>query len=174
MKKSSSSDRSGSSPPSACCPRMGNPCALAAGRLISWLRSLSAPARRSRAWPGTVVEGAALSVHVAALSKALGDGSAGKRYIATLSGRGYALIAPVTGENAKSAAGCFAQAAEMAHEQGALFWELRVALSLARLLRGHGRSADAMGILRPVYDRFTEGFNTADLREAKNLLEELA
>jgi len=114
MKKSSSSDRSGSSPPSACCPRMGNPCALAAGRLISWLRSLSAPARRSRAWPGTVVEGAALSVHVAALSKALGDGSAGKRYIATLSGRGYALIAPVTGENAKSAAGCFAQAAEMA------------------------------------------------------------
>jgi len=62
----------------------------------------------------------------------------------------------------------------MAHEQGALFWELRVALSLARLLRGHGRSADAMGILRPVYDRFTEGFNTADLREAKNLLEELA
>jgi len=48
---------------------------------------------------------------------------------------------------------------EMAREQGALFWELRVALSLARLLRGQGRSADAVGILQPVYDRFiTEGF----------------
>jgi predicted ATPase len=62
----------------------------------------------------------------------------------------------------------------MAREQGALFWELRVALSLARLLRGQGRSADAMGILQPVYDRFTEGFATADLEQAKNLLEQLA
>ena len=53
-----------------------------------------------RAWPGTVVEEAALRVHVAALRKALGDGRAGKRYIANLSGRGYAFIAPVTRENA--------------------------------------------------------------------------
>jgi predicted ATPase len=62
----------------------------------------------------------------------------------------------------------------MAREQGALFWELRIALSLARLLRGQSRSADAMGILQPVYDRFTEGFATADLQQAKNLLEQLA
>ena len=62
----------------------------------------------------------------------------------------------------------------MAREQGALFWELRIAISLARLLRGQGRSADAVGILQPVYDRFTEGFDTADLREARSLLEELA
>src|SRR5215469_7286325 len=54
----------------------------------------------ARAWPGTVVEEAALRVHVAALRKALGDGRAGKRYIANLSGRGYAFIAPVTPENA--------------------------------------------------------------------------
>ena len=60
----------------------------------------------------------------------------------------------------------------MAREQGALFWELRIALSLARLLRGQGRSADAVEILQPVYDRFTEGFDTADLREASSLLEE--
>ena len=59
-------------------------------------------------------------------------------------------------------------------EQGALSWELRVALSLARLLRGQGRSAEAVGILRPVYDRFTEGFATADLQQAKCLLEQLA
>ena len=62
----------------------------------------------------------------------------------------------------------------MAREQGALSWELRVALSLARLLRGQGRSADAIGILQPVCDRFTEGFATLDLREAKKLLEKLA
>jgi predicted ATPase len=59
----------------------------------------------------------------------------------------------------------------MAREQGALSWELRVALSLARLLRDQGRSADAVAILRPVYDRFTEGFGTADLQRAKKLLE---
>jgi predicted ATPase len=62
----------------------------------------------------------------------------------------------------------------MAREQGALFWELRVALSLARLLRGQGRSAEAMGILQPVYGRFTEGFGTADLQAAKGLLQQLA
>jgi predicted ATPase len=61
----------------------------------------------------------------------------------------------------------------MAREQGALFWELRVALSLARLLRDQGRSADAVEILQPVYDRFTEGFATADLRSARALLDAL-
>ena len=61
----------------------------------------------------------------------------------------------------------------MAREQCALFWELRVALSRARLLRGQGRSADARGILQPVYDRFTEGFETTDLKAAKALLDAL-
>src|SRR6516165_5250292 len=56
----------------------------------------------ARAWPDTVVEEAALRVHVAALRKALGDGRAGKRYIANDAGRGYAFIAPVTRENASS------------------------------------------------------------------------
>ncbi|MBV8132060.1 MAG: winged helix-turn-helix domain-containing protein [Alphaproteobacteria bacterium] len=57
-----------------------------------------------RVWPGTVGEEAALRVHVAALRKALGDGRAGRRYIANHPGRGYAFIAPVTRENALSAA----------------------------------------------------------------------
>jgi predicted ATPase len=61
----------------------------------------------------------------------------------------------------------------MAREQGALIWELRVALSLARLWRDQGRSADALGILQPVYDRFTEGFDTTDLSTAKALLDAL-
>src|SRR5215469_8791507 len=57
----------------------------------------------ARAWPDTVVEEAALRVHVAALRKALGDGRAGRRYIANDPGRGYAFIAPVAHENALSA-----------------------------------------------------------------------
>ena len=55
-----------------------------------------------------------------------------------------------------------------------MFWELRVALSLARLLHSQERSADAVGILQPVYDCFTEGFSTADLVAAKQLLDDLA
>jgi predicted ATPase len=88
--------------------------------------------------------------------------------------KGEVLLRQTSNQAVQAAADCFAQAAEMAREQGALFWELRVALSLARLLRGQGRSADAMGILQPVYDRFTEGFATADLQQAKSLLEQLA
>jgi predicted ATPase/DNA-binding winged helix-turn-helix (wHTH) protein len=88
--------------------------------------------------------------------------------------KGEVLLRQTSNQAVQSAADCFSQAAEMAREQGALFWELRVALSLARLLRGQGRSAEAMGILQPVYDRFTEGFATKDLREAKALMEQLA
>src|ERR1700758_2278098 len=57
----------------------------------------------ARAWPDTVVEEAALRVHVAALRKALGDSRAGNRYIANHVGRGYAFITPVTRESAPSA-----------------------------------------------------------------------
>jgi len=88
--------------------------------------------------------------------------------------KGEVLLRQTSNQAVQAAADCFAQAAEMAREQAALFWELRIAISLARLLRGQGRSADAVGILQPVYDRFTEGFDTADLREARSLLEELA
>ena len=66
----------------------------------------------------------------------------------------------------------FRQSLDWAGLQGALSWELRAATSLARLRRGQGRSADASAILQSVYDRFTEGFDTADLIEAKRLLDE--
>jgi predicted ATPase len=49
---------------------------------------------------------------------------------------------------------------------------LRAATSLARLLRKQGRPADAIACLQPIYDRFTEGFGTADLIAAKQLLDE--
>jgi predicted ATPase len=67
----------------------------------------------------------------------------------------------------------FVQALDVAGRQGALSWELRAATSLARLWRDQGRKADAYGLLAPVYDRFTEGFETADPKAAKALIDEL-
>ena len=64
----------------------------------------------------------------------------------------------------------FRQALDWARRQGALSWELRAAISLARLWRNQARSKGARELLAPVYDRFTEGFDTADLRAAKALL----
>jgi predicted ATPase len=68
---------------------------------------------------------------------------------------------------------CFSQAAQIAREQGALFWELRVALSVARLRVSQGRHHEARASLVSVYDRFTEGFATADLQAARTMLEGL-
>jgi predicted ATPase len=74
---------------------------------------------------------------------------------------------------AGSAEAHFRQALDEAREHGSLSWELRAATSLARLLRDEGRSADAIACLQAIYDRFTEGFSTADLIAAKRLLEDL-
>jgi class 3 adenylate cyclase/predicted ATPase len=62
----------------------------------------------------------------------------------------------------------------IAEEQGAKLWELRAAVSLARLRRDQGRRSEARDLLAPVYGWFTEGFDTPDLKEAKALLDELA
>ena len=61
----------------------------------------------------------------------------------------------------------------IAREQGAKLWELRAAVSLARLWGDRGRRGEARALLMPVYGWFTEGFDTADLKEAKALLDEL-
>jgi len=68
---------------------------------------------------------------------------------------------------------CYDQAADLARAQGALFWELRIALSVARLNVSQGRSDEARNVLEPVYDRFTEGFATADLQTARAMLDDL-
>ena len=68
---------------------------------------------------------------------------------------------------------CFKNALEVAHAQGALLLELRAATSLARLCNDTGRSQEARPLLADVYGRFSEGFDTADLKEAKTLLDEL-
>jgi predicted ATPase/DNA-binding winged helix-turn-helix (wHTH) protein len=60
---------------------------------------------------------------------------------------------------------------DWARRQGALSWELRAATSLARLLCNQNRSAEAIALLVPIYNRFTEGFDTADLKAAKALID---
>jgi tetratricopeptide (TPR) repeat protein len=65
----------------------------------------------------------------------------------------------------------FQQALDGARRQGALSWELRAATSLATLLSDQKRSGDAKALLQPIFDRFTEGFETADLKAAKALLD---
>ncbi|MBV8186293.1 MAG: winged helix-turn-helix domain-containing protein [Alphaproteobacteria bacterium] len=70
----------------------------------------------------------------------------------------------------RKAEACFREALEEARGQGARSWELRAAESLARLLRDQGRPSEAMEVLRPVYDQFLEGLNTADLKSARALL----
>jgi predicted ATPase len=69
---------------------------------------------------------------------------------------------------------CFQQALEVARHQQAKSLELRAAISLARLWQSQGKGPEASELLAPVYGWFTEGFDTADLQEAKTLLEELA
>jgi predicted ATPase len=67
----------------------------------------------------------------------------------------------------------FERALAVAREQQAKSWELRAAMSMARLWRDRGKRDEARDLLAPVYGWFTEGFDTLDLKEAKALLAEL-
>jgi class 3 adenylate cyclase/predicted ATPase len=82
-----------------------------------------------------------------------------------------ALMSP-TRDEAKAEAE-FQRALAVARQQQAKSWELRVAMSMARLWRDQGKEEQARDLLAPVYGWFTEGFDTLDLREAKALLDEL-
>ena len=94
--------------------------------------------------------------------------------------RGRAASAPGraaagrAGARQSEAEACFRRALAVAHEQQAKLWQLRAATCLARLWVEHDRRAEARDLLAPVYGWFTEGFDTADLRDAKALLDELA
>ncbi|MBV9499432.1 MAG: hypothetical protein JO138_08655 [Acidobacteriaceae bacterium] len=76
--------------------------------------------------------------------------------------------------SATQAEDCFWQAVEMARKQSAKSWELRATTSLARLLAREDRNGEARTMLAEIYNWFTEGFDTADLKEAKALLNELS
>jgi class 3 adenylate cyclase/predicted ATPase len=76
--------------------------------------------------------------------------------------------------SAADAQSCFERAIEIARKQGAKSWELRATTSLARLLAKQGSRDGARTMLAEIYGWFTEGFDTADLKDAKALLDELA
>ena len=69
---------------------------------------------------------------------------------------------------------CFNESIKIAQQQKAKSWELRAVMSLARLYKDQRKRKEARNFLTQIYDRFTEGFDTMDLREAKALLDELS
>jgi predicted ATPase/DNA-binding winged helix-turn-helix (wHTH) protein len=77
------------------------------------------------------------------------------------------------GSAAAKAEDSLREALDWARRQGALSWELRAATSLARLLRDQRRCVEAIAVINPVYSRFTEGFDTTDLVNAKALIDDL-
>lgn len=85
--------------------------------------------------------------------------------------RGELLL--LNGATEAEAERCFQQALEIARQQSAKSWELRAATSLARLWQQQGKLTEAHQMLAEIYDWFTEGFDTADLQDAKALLEKL-
>ena len=84
------------------------------------------------------------------------------------------LLLAVSSEKQHEVETCFHQALDIARRQEAKSLELRAAISLSRLWQQQGRRAEAQALLAPIYGWFTEGFDTADLQEAKTLLDALA
>jgi predicted ATPase/DNA-binding winged helix-turn-helix (wHTH) protein len=112
---------------------------------------------------------------LAAIDEALErSDSTGERWCAAelLRIKGELLLSPGVADRV-AAEECFQRALGQARRQGALGWELRAALSLCRLRVTQGRHSEAKQILTPVYGRFTEGFETTDLRAAGELLNSL-
>jgi len=77
---------------------------------------------------------------------------------------------PPRGDDARA---CFIQSLDLSRRQGARAWELRAATDLAKLLADGGKRHDAHSLLRPIFDSFTEGQGTADMKAAKQLLASL-
>jgi predicted ATPase len=88
--------------------------------------------------------------------------------------RGKSRLLLLPHRTAAKAQASFERALAVARAQQAKSWELRAAMSLARLWRDQGKRRQACELLVPVYGWFTEGFDTLDLKEAKSLLDELA
>ena len=83
------------------------------------------------------------------------------------------FLLQLSSDHQREAETCFQQAMAIAQNHGAKAWELRTATSLARLWQQQGNIPQALDLLAPVYAWFTEGFDTADLQEAKALLDAL-
>jgi predicted ATPase len=88
--------------------------------------------------------------------------------------RGRLLLATAEPAAPASAEACYRRALEVARRQGTRSLELRAAVSLSRLWQAAGRDGEARELLVPIYERFTEGLDHAELREAAALLAELS
>jgi DNA-binding winged helix-turn-helix (wHTH) protein/tetratricopeptide (TPR) repeat protein len=112
---------------------------------------------------------------LALLAEALADLPDGRRlveaHLSVVQGELLLVRAP---EQQAAAARCFYQAMAIAHQQQAKGLELRAALRLSRLWQRQGKHQEAHKLLAPVYEWFTEGFDTADLQEAQALLHQLS
>jgi predicted ATPase/class 3 adenylate cyclase len=114
----------------------------------------------------------ALTMLVEAL--AIVDNNGDRHWEAELHRRKGELLLMQKGRKVGEAEECFRQALAIARHQQAKSLELRAAMSLSRLWQQQGKQETAHQLLAEIYDWFTEGFDTADLQEAKALLEELA
>jgi predicted ATPase len=112
---------------------------------------------------------------LASLAEALAhvDQTGERYYEAELHRLKGALLLQKSPDNAAEAESCFQQAISIAQNQSAKSWELRAATSLARLWQSQDKRQEAYELLAPVYNWFTEGHDTADLIDAKTLLDEL-
>jgi predicted ATPase/class 3 adenylate cyclase len=148
--------------------RQGLAAVLATGQTLTrpfWLVLLAEAARHA----GQVTEGLRLLTEALAAFEASGRGD-----LLTEAYRlqGELLLRQAV-LDATQAEACFQHALAIAHRQQARSWELRAATNLSRLWQQQGKRTEAYELLAPVYGWFTEGFDTADLQEAKALLEEL-
>jgi predicted ATPase len=119
---------------------------------------------------GQIEEG----LHVLAEALTAVEHTGGRFYEAELQRLKGELLRARAAEPDTEAETCFRQALDVARRQQAKSLELRAAMSLARLWQQQGRRQQAYDLLAPIYGWFTEGFDTADLQEAKALLETLA
>jgi predicted ATPase len=103
-----------------------------------------------------------------------GERSGSKAWLAAILHVKGSILAAAAASRRQEAEGCFSDALKVARVQQAKSLELRAATSLARLWGEQGRRAEAHELLGPIYGWFTEGFDTADLKDAAKLLSELA
>ena len=122
------------------------------------------------------IESSLLDDGLSALAEALAvaNETEGREYEAEIYRLKGELLLRQGDSNAAEAQKCFERAIEIARNQSAKSWELRATTSLARLLAKQARRDEARAMLADIYGWFTEGFDTADLKDAKALLDELA
>jgi class 3 adenylate cyclase len=149
--------------------RQGLAALLATGQTVA--RPLWVILLAEAAWhTGEVAEGLRLLTEVLTVPEASKQGDL---LAETYRLQGALLLQQATPDAAQAEA-CFQQALAIARRQQARSWELRAAVSLSRLWQQQGKRVEAYDLLAPIYGWFTEGFDTADLQDAKALLAELA